>query len=168
VLAAILYGLVFTLANIIVGVITLTIRHFGEGIQTPSLARRLHADPGDAGLFDARRHRGVHFAQGRNGASGTADPWHHHDGAVHRPGAVHRYFSSSFQSRVSLAGQLAAWARAAGGRASESSSPLPHPDCNGHGQIQREATLVSNCKTHCARTQFQIANLQSATCNLYI
>src|SRR5688500_2470033 len=36
VLAAILYGLVFTFANIVVGVITLTIRHFGEGIQTPS------------------------------------------------------------------------------------------------------------------------------------
>ena len=35
VLAAILYGLLFTFANIIVGVITLTVRHFGEGIQTP-------------------------------------------------------------------------------------------------------------------------------------
>ncbi len=36
VLAAIAYGLVFTFANIIVGVITLTIRHFGEGLQTPA------------------------------------------------------------------------------------------------------------------------------------
>jgi ABC-2 type transport system permease protein len=35
VLAAILYGLVFTLANVLVGVITLSIRHYGEGIQAP-------------------------------------------------------------------------------------------------------------------------------------
>jgi ABC-2 type transport system permease protein len=35
VLAAIAYGLVFTFANIIVGVITLTIKHFGEGLQAP-------------------------------------------------------------------------------------------------------------------------------------
>ena len=38
VLAAIGYGLVFTLANIIVGVITLTIAHFGDGVQTPSVS----------------------------------------------------------------------------------------------------------------------------------
>jgi ABC-2 type transport system permease protein len=35
VLAAIAYGLVFTFANIIVGVITLSIAHLGEGIQAP-------------------------------------------------------------------------------------------------------------------------------------
>ena len=35
VLAAILYGLIFTLANILVGVITLTLAHLGEGIQAP-------------------------------------------------------------------------------------------------------------------------------------
>jgi ABC-2 type transport system permease protein len=35
IIAAILYGLVFTFANIVVGVITLSIRHFGEGIQAP-------------------------------------------------------------------------------------------------------------------------------------
>ena len=35
VLAAIMYGLLFTTANIIVGVITLSIKHFGEGIQAP-------------------------------------------------------------------------------------------------------------------------------------
>jgi ABC-2 type transport system permease protein len=35
VLAAILYGLLFTFANIIVGIITLSIAHAGEGIQTP-------------------------------------------------------------------------------------------------------------------------------------
>ena len=35
VLAAIMYGLLFTTANIIVGIITLSIRHFGEGIQAP-------------------------------------------------------------------------------------------------------------------------------------
>jgi ABC-2 type transport system permease protein len=35
VLAAILYGLIFTSANILVGVITLTIAHAGEGIQAP-------------------------------------------------------------------------------------------------------------------------------------
>lgn len=35
VLAAIVYGLVFTTANIIVGVVTLTIAHLGEGIQAP-------------------------------------------------------------------------------------------------------------------------------------
>lgn len=34
VLAAILYGLVFTAANVVVGVITLTIRHWGEGVLT--------------------------------------------------------------------------------------------------------------------------------------
>lgn len=37
VLAAILYGLVFTFANIIVGIVTLSIRHFGEGFQAPPL-----------------------------------------------------------------------------------------------------------------------------------
>jgi len=36
VLAAILYGLIFTLANIVVGVITLSIAHWGEGLQGPS------------------------------------------------------------------------------------------------------------------------------------
>ncbi|HEY5546344.1 MAG TPA: ABC transporter permease subunit [Gemmatimonadaceae bacterium] len=36
VLAAIVYGIVFTSANIVVGVITLTITHVGEGIQAPS------------------------------------------------------------------------------------------------------------------------------------
>ena len=35
VLAAILYGLLFTFANIIVGIITLSIKHFGDGIQAP-------------------------------------------------------------------------------------------------------------------------------------
>ena len=35
VLAAILYGLLFTFANIIVGIITLSIVHAGEGIQVP-------------------------------------------------------------------------------------------------------------------------------------
>ena len=35
VLAAIMYGLLFTTANIIVGVVTLSIRHFGQGIQAP-------------------------------------------------------------------------------------------------------------------------------------
>jgi ABC-2 type transport system permease protein len=35
VLAAILYGIIFTSANIIVGVITLTVAHAGEGIQAP-------------------------------------------------------------------------------------------------------------------------------------
>jgi ABC-2 type transport system permease protein len=35
VLAAILYGLIFTSANILVGVITLTIAHAGDGIQAP-------------------------------------------------------------------------------------------------------------------------------------
>jgi ABC-2 type transport system permease protein len=35
--AAILYGLVFTFANILVGVITLSIRHYGDGIQAPEL-----------------------------------------------------------------------------------------------------------------------------------
>jgi ABC-2 type transport system permease protein len=35
VLAAILYGLLFTFANILVGVMTLSIRHYGEGIQAP-------------------------------------------------------------------------------------------------------------------------------------
>lgn len=35
VLAAILYGLLFTFANIVVGVATLSIRHFGEGLQAP-------------------------------------------------------------------------------------------------------------------------------------
>ena len=35
ILAAILYGLLFTFANIIVGVVTLSIAHFGEGIQAP-------------------------------------------------------------------------------------------------------------------------------------
>ena len=35
VLAAILYGLLFTFANIVVGVVTLSIAHFGEGIQAP-------------------------------------------------------------------------------------------------------------------------------------
>ncbi|HEX6316767.1 MAG TPA: ABC transporter permease [Gemmatimonadaceae bacterium] len=38
VLAAILYGLLFTFANILVGIATLTIRHFGEGLQAPPLA----------------------------------------------------------------------------------------------------------------------------------
>jgi ABC-2 type transport system permease protein len=37
VLAAILYGLVFTFANIVVGIITLSLRHFGNGIQAPPL-----------------------------------------------------------------------------------------------------------------------------------
>jgi ABC-2 type transport system permease protein len=35
VLAAILYGLLFTFANILVGIVTLSIAHFGEGIQAP-------------------------------------------------------------------------------------------------------------------------------------
>ena len=35
VLAAIMYGLLFTTANIIVGVVTLSIKHFGDGIQAP-------------------------------------------------------------------------------------------------------------------------------------
>jgi ABC-2 type transport system permease protein len=33
--AAILYGLLFTFANILVGVITLNVRHFGDAIQAP-------------------------------------------------------------------------------------------------------------------------------------
>ncbi len=37
VLAAILYGLVFTFANITVGIITLSLKHFGDGIQSPPL-----------------------------------------------------------------------------------------------------------------------------------
>lgn len=37
ILAAILYGLLFTFANIIVGVVTLSIAHAGEGIQAPPL-----------------------------------------------------------------------------------------------------------------------------------
>jgi ABC-2 type transport system permease protein len=37
ILAAILYGLLFTFANIVVGVITLSIAHAGEGIQAPPL-----------------------------------------------------------------------------------------------------------------------------------
>ena len=37
VLAAILYGLVFTFANIVVGIITINVRHFGEGFQAPPL-----------------------------------------------------------------------------------------------------------------------------------
>ena len=35
VLAAILYGLLFTFANILVGVVTLSIKHLGDGIQAP-------------------------------------------------------------------------------------------------------------------------------------
>lgn len=38
VLAAITYGLVFTFANITVGFITINLRHFGEGLQTPPIA----------------------------------------------------------------------------------------------------------------------------------
>lgn len=38
VLAAILYGLLFTTANIIVGVVTLSIAHFEKGIQAPPAA----------------------------------------------------------------------------------------------------------------------------------
>lgn len=37
-LAAVIYGLVFTSANIIVGVITLSIRHWNEGLQIPPIA----------------------------------------------------------------------------------------------------------------------------------
>ena len=36
VVAAVLYGLLFTCANIVVGVVTLSLAHLGEGIQTPS------------------------------------------------------------------------------------------------------------------------------------
>lgn len=36
VVAAMLYGLVFTFANLVVGVITLTIVHWGEGLQAPA------------------------------------------------------------------------------------------------------------------------------------
>jgi ABC-2 type transport system permease protein len=35
ILAAITYGLLFTFANIIVGIITLNLRHLGDGIQAP-------------------------------------------------------------------------------------------------------------------------------------
>ena len=35
VMAAIVYGLVFTFANVIVGAITLTIRHYGDGVLAP-------------------------------------------------------------------------------------------------------------------------------------
>lgn len=35
VLAAIMYGLLFTVANIIVGIVVLSIAHAGEGVQTP-------------------------------------------------------------------------------------------------------------------------------------
>jgi ABC-2 type transport system permease protein len=35
VLAAIMYGLVFTFANVLVGAITLTIRHYGDGVLAP-------------------------------------------------------------------------------------------------------------------------------------
>ena len=38
-LAAVIYGLVFTSANIIVGVITLSIRHWNEGLQIPPIAQ---------------------------------------------------------------------------------------------------------------------------------
>ena len=38
VLAAILYGLVFTFANVFVGAITLTIRHYGDGVLAPDAA----------------------------------------------------------------------------------------------------------------------------------
>jgi len=38
VIAAILYGLLFTSANIIVGIVTLSIAHFGKGIQAPPAA----------------------------------------------------------------------------------------------------------------------------------
>lgn len=38
VLAAIVYGLVFTFANVIVGAITLTIRHYGDGVLSPDAA----------------------------------------------------------------------------------------------------------------------------------
>jgi ABC-2 type transport system permease protein len=41
VLAAILYGLLFTFANIVVGIVTLSIRHFGEGLQAPPLSHIL-------------------------------------------------------------------------------------------------------------------------------
>jgi ABC-2 type transport system permease protein len=37
VLAAILYGLVFTFANIAVGIISINLKHLGEGIQSPPL-----------------------------------------------------------------------------------------------------------------------------------
>lgn len=39
ILAAILYGLLFTFANIVVGVITLSIAHAGEGIQAPPVTQ---------------------------------------------------------------------------------------------------------------------------------
>ncbi len=38
VLAAVLYGLLFTFANIIVGIIALSIAHWGDGFQAPSAA----------------------------------------------------------------------------------------------------------------------------------
>jgi ABC-2 type transport system permease protein len=42
VVAAMLYGLVFTFANIVVGVITLTVVHWGEGLQAPSPSHVLY------------------------------------------------------------------------------------------------------------------------------
>lgn len=36
VLAAILYGVLFTAANVVVGVVTLTVVHFGDGVPAPS------------------------------------------------------------------------------------------------------------------------------------
>jgi ABC-2 type transport system permease protein len=41
-LAAILYGLLFTFANIVVGIATLSIRHFGEGLQAPPLLHMIY------------------------------------------------------------------------------------------------------------------------------
>lgn len=38
IVAAILYGLLFTFANILVGIVTLSIAHIGEGIQAPPLS----------------------------------------------------------------------------------------------------------------------------------
>lgn len=38
ILAAIIYGLIFTFANILVGVITLSIRHWNDGLQVPPVA----------------------------------------------------------------------------------------------------------------------------------
>lgn len=42
VVAAMLYGLVFTLANVVVGVVTLTIVHWGEGLQAPAPSHVLY------------------------------------------------------------------------------------------------------------------------------
>ena len=42
VLAAIFYGLIFTTANVMVGIITLSVRHWGDGVTAPPLDHMLY------------------------------------------------------------------------------------------------------------------------------